>query len=120
MAHPVDGFDLTFTSRTRWKAIRKVRGRKVDIIPVTWTKGWRKDPGSGENRLEVWYQDPAELESRSQDPSPFVVALAIAKDYSVMPHAFQSFQGVFEVAPTGTVLSKKSLETRVLKRVLAE
>ena len=36
-----------------------------------------------------------------------------------MPHQFKEFRGVFEVAPTGRLLSENSLETKVLRRVKA-
>lgn len=39
MTHLVDGFGLKFTSRTSWKAQRYEFGSKIDVIPVTWTKG---------------------------------------------------------------------------------
>ena len=119
MAHVVDGFELKFTSRTSWKAARYASGRLVDIVPVTWTKGRRQELGSAEVFQEVWYQAHAELEERNSDPTPFIVALAIAKDYAEMPRQFKEFRGVFEVAPTGKLLSENSLETKVLKRVKA-
>jgi hypothetical protein len=119
VAHSVDGFELKFTGRKSWKAARYANGRLIDIVPVTWTKGRRQDPGSNEIFQEVWYQARTELEQRNTDPTPFVVALAIAKDYAEMPHQFKEFRGVFEVAPTGRLLSENSLETKVLRRVKA-
>ncbi len=120
MPHPpVDGFDLKFTSRTSWKAERRLRGEPIDIVPVTWTKGRRQGADSKEIFQEVWYQDPAEMGTRAADTSPFVIALAVAKDYAIFPHAFKEFVGVFEVVATGKTLSDKSIETKVLKRVRA-
>jgi hypothetical protein len=114
LGHPVDGFDLTFTARTSWKAKRKARGRVVDIIPVTWTKG-RCQEGS-EVYQEVWYQDPNEMATRMADPTPFTIALAVAKDYAKHPHDFREFVGVFEVTATGKKLSGNSIQTRVFRR----
>jgi len=119
LTHPVDGFDLKFTSRRSWKAERREHGRLVDVVPVTWTKGRRVDAETKELFQEVWYQDPRKLAARAADPTPFVVALAVAHDYSVLPHAFKQFTGTFEVAPTGKFLTEHSLETRVLRRVRA-
>jgi len=115
----VDGFDLKFTSRTSWKAERRRLGKLVDIVPVTWTKGRRQDRGSKEIFQEVWYQDKVEMAGRAADPSPFVIALAVAKDYSTFPHAFREFVGTFEVVSTGEVLSDRSIETKVVRRVRA-
>jgi hypothetical protein len=56
------------------------------------------------------------MEARRTGPKPFIVALAIAKDYNVMPHAFDEFRGLFEVVTTGKTLSTNSIETRVLRR----
>jgi hypothetical protein len=115
MAHAVDGFDLTFTSHTSWKAKRRERGKAIDIIPVTWTKGRRQTAGGPYQ--EVWYQDPEEMKQRAADPAPFVVALAAAKDYAIHPHAFKEFVGLFEVTATGEILSDNSIQTQVLQRV---
>ena len=117
MPHEVDGFDLTFTSRTSWKAERRHAGRKVDVVPVTWTKGLRR--AGDEMFLEVWFRKPSELESFKQSREPFVVALAKAKDYSQMPHQFDTFNALFRVVSTGNLLSDKSIDTRVLERVKA-
>jgi hypothetical protein len=114
MPHTVDGYDLTFTSRRSWKAHRRVRGRLIDVVPVTWTKGRRQDPVSKEIFQEVWYQDPSEMAARLSDPTPFVVALATAKDYNVLPHAFHEFRGLFEVVATGKSLGPHSIETKVI------
>jgi hypothetical protein len=114
MAHQVDGFDLTFTSRTSWKAERRARGRTIDIVPVVWTKD-RRQVGS-EVYQGVSYQDREEMERRLADPSPFAVALAVAKDYAKHPHEFKEFRGVFDVVPTGERLSDHSIEARVLRR----
>ena len=117
MAHSVDGFDLRFTSRTSWKAERRHAGRLIDIVPVTWTKGRRQ--AGPDIFQEVWFQDCDEMEARRADPNPFVVAVAVAKDYAKKPHEFDEFRGVFEVAATGKLLSKNSLETRVVQRLKA-
>jgi hypothetical protein len=117
MTHPVSGFDLKFTNRRSWKAERRYAGRLIDVVPVTWTKGRRSE--NGEIFQEVWYQDKEEMEARRTDPTPFVVALAIAKDYSIQPHAFDAFRCLYKVSATGAVLSDRSIETKVLERVRA-
>jgi hypothetical protein len=114
MSHEVDGYDLTFTSRTSWKAERRRGGKLIDVVPVTWTKGIR---GNGKIEfLEVWLRSK-ELKEYNSRTEPFVVALAIAKDYNQTPHSFQEFRGLFEVQATGTLLSDRSIETRVLRRI---
>jgi hypothetical protein len=117
MSHPVDGFDLRFAGRRSWKAERRKHGRLVDLIPVAWTKGRRAE--ANEIFQELWYQNPAEIVSRAADHTPFAIALAVAKDYNTLPHAFREFVGVFEVVPTGRKLSDNSIETRVLRRARA-
>jgi hypothetical protein len=117
MAHEVDGFGLTFTHRRSWKAWRRAPGHEADIIPVTWTKGRFQAPGSSEILQEVWYSNEAESEAQRTSAVPFVVALAIAKDYAVMPHAFKEFRGLFEVVSTGERVTSHSIQTRVLRRV---
>lgn len=118
MAHSVGGYDLWFTGKANWKAHRSMSGGEADMVPVTWTKGWRRDAG-GSNFLEVWFEDEAEARARSAEPGPFVVALAEAKDFAQVPRVFKEFRGLFEVEPTGTILSPNSLETRILRRVEA-
>jgi hypothetical protein len=63
-------------------------------------------------------QDDSELAARAVDARPFVIALAVAKNYSTLPHAFKEFVGVFEVVATGKILSDNSIET--LRRVRAQ
>jgi len=116
VVHKVDGFDLKITSRRSWKAERRYAGKVVDVVPVTWTKGRHTDPETGEILQEVWYQDPEEMKARNNSDEPFVVAIAKAKDYSSTPHEFAHFCALFEVAPTGRVLSENSIETRVIQR----
>jgi len=60
------------------------------------------------------------LEARANDPSPFVVALALAHDYAVQTLAFKHFVGIFEVAATGKILSEISIETEIRRRVQAQ
>ena len=119
MPHSIDGFDLNFTARTSWKAERRHLGHLLDIVPVTWTKGWRRDPDSKESFLEVWYQDQVEMEKQRTNPMPFVIALAIAENYTRQPREFKEFRGLFEVVSTGVALSENSIETKVLKRAIA-
>jgi hypothetical protein len=80
VAHEIDGFDLTFTSRRSWKAARRQIGQSAvtDVIPVAWARDLR---GKGAERfLEVWYTDPKEMEAQMTSQKPFVVALAEAKN----------------------------------------
>ena len=112
----MDGFDLKFTHRGSWKAERHKGGKFLDIVPVTWTKGLRFK----EKLLEVWYQDPTEMETRRTSREPFAVAMAEAKDFSKFPHEFLRFTGVFEVIPTGHILDKNSIETSMIRRISAK
>ena len=114
MPHRVDGFDLTFTSRTSWKARRRARGHVIDIVPVVWTKD-RRQVGTAVYQ-GVGYQKRDEMEARMADSSPFVVALAIAKDYAKHPHEFKEFVGLFEVRATGECLDDQKIQTQVLRR----
>ena len=118
VTHPVDGFDLKFTSRRSWKARRREHGRLIDTVPVAWTKG-RRVLATKEIFQEVWYQDTVEVTERADNPAPFAIALAVAHDYNKLPHDCKEFVGVFEVVPTGKILSEKSIETRVLRRLRA-
>jgi hypothetical protein len=120
VAHEVAGFELRFTSRTSWKAERRLRGAPVDVIPITWTKGWRPDPVTKDIKLEVWFQDHREMDRRRLSSEPFAVALAVAKSYEELPHSFSEFRGVFEVVATGKRLSDNSIETNVLRRLKAD
>jgi hypothetical protein len=116
MTHDVDGFDLKFTSRTGWKAERKANGVVLDVIPVTWTKGRRQ--AASQVFQEVWFKDPVDLIAHNTRTTPFVVAVAKAKDYNKLPHEFAQFTAIFEVEATGNVLSNASIETRVIRRLL--
>ena len=51
---------------------------------------------------------------------PFVVALALAKDYTKSPHQFDKFVGVFQVKATGNRLTHNSIETEILERLRAK
>jgi hypothetical protein len=116
MAHSVSGFDLEYTSRTSWKANVRVGGRIIAVAPVTWTKG-RREGDNGTVYQEVWFQNSAEMEERRLSAEPFIIAVAIAKDYNHHPHQFQEFRSVLEVISTGRALTEKSIETRVLRRL---
>jgi hypothetical protein len=117
MPHSIDGFDVTFTSRRSWKAKLRCRGRVVETVPVTWTKGRRQ--AESDIFQEVWFQNEKDLEAHRTDVEPFRIALAVAKDYAQHPHQFQEFKGVFEVLATGERLSDLSIQTRVLRRFTA-
>ena|SRR6266446_9172923 len=116
--HSVSGFNLKFTSRRSWKAELWRHGRQIGVVPVTWTKG--RSTSGGEIFQEVWFQNLTEMEEHRVSKKPFIVAVAIAKDYSQLPHAFQSFQAVFEVVATGAALSENSIATKVLRRLSAD
>ena len=117
MSHYVDGFDVTFTHRRSWKADLRCRGRLVDTVPVTWTKGrWQAGLDIFQ---EVWFQDESDLEAHRTTTRPFKIALATAKDYSQHPHQFEEFRGIFEVQATGERLSDNSIQTKVLRRFTA-
>jgi hypothetical protein len=88
MSHSVDGFKLEFTGRRSWKAERRLLNEKLDIVPVTLTKGRRQGASSKEVFLEVWFQNAEELKHRAADPSSFIVALAKAKDDQEFPPVF--------------------------------
>jgi hypothetical protein len=115
MAHQLNGFELKFTARTSWKAERRRNGKLIDVVPVTWTKDWDHTAGL----LRVWYRDKDEILHLKASRDPYVVAIALAKDYSVEPHEFKEFRSLVRVVPTGKVLDERSLETRVLERVIA-
>ena len=117
MTHDVDGFDLKFTSRTSWKAERRLHGQLLDVIPVTWTKGFKREKISGDTTLTVWFQKPSDLEYRQSSRDPFVVALAIAHNYEEHPHRFKEFRAIYEVVATGTRIDHECIETRVLRRL---
>jgi hypothetical protein len=131
----VDGFDLKFVSRTQ-SAERRHNGRLIDTIPVAWTASWRSGPapvapdalpGKAARRaqppqvfVEIAFNDPADMAAQQAKPVPFVVALAEAKPKTERSRGGAAdFRGVFEVTPTGVQLSPTSLETRVIRRVLA-
>jgi hypothetical protein len=121
MANSAEGFDMAFTYRGSWKANISRLGKVIETdVPVTWTKGWVADKATQAIFLEVWYQDPAELQARAKDPTPFHVALGVAHDYSEFPHRFKAYKGLFEVEATGTILSDSSLQTKVIRRLSAE
>jgi hypothetical protein len=67
---------------------------------------------------EVWYQNEDELAAARDSKDPFIVAVALAKDYGQHPHQFRSFQAIFEVVSTGRQLTRQSIETKVLRRVV--
>lgn len=130
----VDGFELKFVSRTQ-SAERRHNGRLVDTVPVAWVSSWRngeapvaseaapknaKKSAPREAFLEIAFHDADEMAAQKAKAEPFVVALAQAKAKGDKSRAAATeFRGVFEVAPTGVELSPLSLETRILRRVVA-
>ncbi len=119
MAHEVDGYDLTYVSRTSWKAERRNAGMLLDQVPVTWTDGWRHDAKTNAPFLAVYYKDAAEMEARRTSTTPFVVAIAEAHDKEAIPRVFQRFIGVFEVLATGVQFDDLSIEVKLLRRLNA-
>ena len=119
MAHEVDGYDLTYVSRTSWKAERRYAGRLLDQVPVTWTDGWRHDPKTNARFLAVYYKDAAEMETRRTSAKPFVIAVAAAHDKEAIPRVFHRFIGVFEVLATGVQFDNWSIEAKLLRRLNA-
>jgi hypothetical protein len=55
----INGYELAYTHRGSWKATRKLKGRLVDEVPITWDKDYAKKPGAAPS-LIVWFQDPME------------------------------------------------------------
>jgi hypothetical protein len=117
--HTVDEFNLKFTSRRGWKAELRRHGRMIGVIPVTWTKG--RSVRDGEIFQKVYFRpsNAAEMENYRVSGKPFIIAVALAKDYSTLPHVFKSFQTIFEVIATGAI-SEDSIETKVLRRLSAD
>jgi hypothetical protein len=115
LVHFVGGLELRYTHRRRWKAEIRAYGRIQAVVPVTWTKARRQE--GKQVYQEVWYKDPNELESVRRSNEPFVVAVALAKNYDAYPREFESFGAVFEVISTGKQITDESLETRVLRRL---
>lgn len=119
MAHEVDGYDLTYVSRTSWKAERRYAGKLLDQVPVTWTDGWRHDAKTKARFLAVYYRDPVEMEARRTSATPFVIAVAAAHDKEAIPRVFHRFVGVFEVLATGVQFDDRSIEAKLLRRLQA-
>jgi hypothetical protein len=117
MAHSVSGLELKYTSRTSWKAEVRCHGKLVAVAPVTWTKARHTKNHSQDVYQQVWFQHGDELEAHRTSNKPFIVAVAIAKDYNHHPHQFQEFQAVFEVVATGAICDEKSIETKVIRRL---
>ena len=65
-------------------------------IPVTWTKGFRKI--GRRFHLEIWLNNPEELAKHTASKDPFVVALAVARNYTNFPHSFKEFHGVLKLS----------------------
>lgn len=85
MPHDVDGYELKYVSRTSWKAERRSAGKLLDVVPVTWTDGWRQDPSTKDRFLPVWFKDRSEMEKQRTNAVPFVVAVAEARDKTAQP-----------------------------------
>ena len=92
-------------------------GRVIAVAPVTWTKGRYTKKNSADIFQQVWFQNPDEMETHRTSPEPFVVAVAMAKNYSHFPHEFEEFRAVLEVVATGEAWDNKSIETKVIRRL---
>jgi hypothetical protein len=69
----IDGYDVTYTHRGRWKAYRRYRGDIVDAIPIAWDLDWTagKPPS-----LLVGFETIDEALERLKAGEHFDVALA--------------------------------------------
>lgn len=119
MSHDVDGFELRFTARTSWKAEVRLRGKVIGIAPVTWTKGFSREPVTGRILQTVWFHNADELARVKESREPLMVALAEAHDYAEHPHRFKRFNALYEVRPTGRIVDPLSIECEVVRRLRA-
>ena len=117
MAHSSDNLDMTFTHRGSWKGHIWSKGKLIDTVPVSWTKGWYVDPETKLIYLEVWFQKEDELLAAMASEKPFRVAVGVADNYDNFPHRFSEYRGLFLVKSTGQRMTDISIETQVLQRV---
>ena len=116
MPHEVEGLDLRFTSRTSWKAEVSAPGFEPLIAPVTWTSVFRREGSI--TKLEVWFQNSADLQAHLASVDPFVIALAEPNNWAEgEPTSFKRFNGVFLVRSLGEIATSKSIECQVLRRL---
>lgn len=120
MAHKVDGFELSYTSRTSWKANVRAGGELIAVVPVTWGNHCRRDPETKQLRQTVWFQRESELLQAMNSQEPFLVAVAEAWNPEADVPAFRRFTAVFRVMATGRRYDEKCIETVVLERVRAQ
>lgn len=115
MAHDLDGFEVSYTSRTSWKAYISDDGKVLATAPVTWTKGTRRQGQEWFQR--VWFQKNDEAEKHDASKEPFIVLVAQAHDYEVHPHAFKHFNCIYEVVALGQGVKEQSIECKVIRRI---
>jgi hypothetical protein len=109
MAHEVDGLTLRYTSRTSWKAENDSRRSNARGCPRHLDKGRRGSPP--DLFQEIWFRNQSELEQYRLSTAPFLVAVAIAKDYNTI-REFAAFRQVLEVQSTRKQSGNHSVETR--------
>ena len=117
MAHEIEGLDLSFTSRTSWKAEVTCPGKPTVVVPVTWSNACRREGGS--LLQTVWFKNPKELEAHRTRAEPFVVAVAEPANPGERPAVFKRFNTLFRVQSTGRKVDDECIETKVLERVNA-
>ncbi len=110
--YKVDGFELTFTRPMSRKVNGRRNGELIDNIYVTWTKGYSE----GGKFLRMWpYKKDMKEYLNSREP--FIVAVAVAKDWNKLPHSIDHFDSIRRVVATGQASEDGSIETRVLERI---
>lgn len=118
MARTVDGFGLKYVSRNSWEVRRSVNGVEIDVIPVAWWDGWKN--GTDGPTLTVWYRKEDRVAALLEAPTPFIVAVATAKDPSKrVGRSVKEFSGVFEVVPLAAEEDGHGLRCRVVRRITA-
>lgn len=115
----VDGYGVRFTGRTSWTIELFRTGKAVGTAPVAWSKDFRAGRGGRESLLGVNFQDEAEMMAKLSSEEAFVVAVAVAHDYSTIPHSVKDITALFRVIPTGKRTDEKSIECKVVERVTA-
>lgn len=115
----VDGYGVKFTSRTSWTIQIFRNGKAVGTAPVAWSKDFKPGRGDRASFLGVNFQNEAELMTKLSSRDAFVAALAVAHDYSTLPHSVKDITALFRVIPTGKRTGDKSIECKVLERVTA-
>ena len=119
MTHRIDGFTADFTHRGSWKAHLYRDGTLVDTVPVTWTKGTRRETATKEWFQRVWFSKQEEIDAALTNPKPFLVIVALAEEYRILPHSVKHMNAVYRVIPTGESAEPQTIECKVLERIRA-